>query len=226
MSILKGANMKPADYWRKHPGAMRNMNPVVNPEGFNRYDWLEEQLYKAGILVPQMERNTLLDFGCGDGEFYFQSPHCEGERRPFFINYYGIDINERALDIAREREHGRKPAFFNVESYDSISRVIIEYHIDITIAWAVLLHIDDESILQTIRALCHSPTVIVAEILGREWRRPGNPPVFNRNLIDYEELFAECGKQCVWRAHRPYAHYQNKAIAKGKNTDINMLIFQ
>jgi hypothetical protein len=30
--------------------------------------------------------------------------------------------------------------------------------------------------------------IVIGEIMGRQWRRPGNPPVFNRELSEYADM--------------------------------------
>ena len=59
--------------------------------------------------------------------------------------------------------------------------------------------------------------IIVAEICGRKWRRKGNPPVFNREAKEYEELFAKHGKFILERHHEVYLAY--------KNTYIDIMVF-
>jgi len=49
--------------------------------------------------------------------------------------------------------------------------------------------------------------VLVAEIMGRAWRRPGDPPVFNREAQEYITLFGEHGfvlDDVITAPHRRY----------------------
>ena len=53
----------------------------------------------------------------------------------------------------------------------------------------MLLHVPDDEIESIIKqAKRNYSRIVIGEIMGREWRRPGNPPVFNRNKEDYLDL--------------------------------------
>ena len=68
--------------------------------------------------------------------------------------------------------------------------------------------------------------LIVAEILGREWRRDGIPPVYNRDLDDYLPLMRAHDLVLHKHVKRPYKRYADSKYYKGKNTDISFLIFK
>lgn len=110
---------------------------------------------------------SVFEFGCGDGRL-----------SPFFLPsaYYGYDINQSALDAASianpDHEYGD-------EWRDA----------DTFLAYTVLLHLPDSAIQDVIdQAIDRYSRVVIGEIMGRKWRRDGNPPVFNRELSEYEEM--------------------------------------
>ena len=54
---------------------------------------------------------------------------------------------------------------------------------------------------------------VVGEVMGRQWRRPGDPPVFNREAHEYVELL---GRPCE-RLAVPYPRYK---------CDLTVLVFE
>lgn len=54
--------------------------------------------------------------------------------------------------------------------------------------------------------------VVLAEIMGREWRRPGNPPVFNRAGQEYIDLFTRHGFAVDDVVTGPYKRYPDIQI--------------
>lgn len=145
-------------------------------------------------FLGELARGSVLEVGCGLGRL------CEA----FDPNQYlGADINESALVRAREKHPG-----YTFETYHGQSA-------DTALLYTVLLHISDDDLSGFVAGI-NADRVIVAEVMGREWRRSGNPPVFNRDLEDYIEAFA--GFECVETYAKPYAHY--------KATDITFLVFE
>lgn len=109
----------------------------------------------------------VFEFGCGDGRL---APAFDPE------SYYGMDINPAAIKKARidnpKYSFGLSPATG-----------------DTFLAYTVLMHVPDEKIWEVVSLASESYRIVVGEILGRKWRRPGNPPVFNRERQEYEEIF-------------------------------------
>lgn len=173
-----------------------------NPEGWNPVDVIRE-------LLQSMHFETILDFGCGYGRL------CKAVQPK---KYIGIDLNPQAIQEAQRRY----PEYFFKEI-----EVHSEYdNVDIVLAYTVFLHLDDDilgSILQRLREACKSH-LIIGEILGREWRRPGDPPVFNRNLDDYISLLQKFGFQVINEYKLPYKRYADSPHFKNKNTDLSFLI--
>lgn len=141
-----------------------------------------------------LSRGSVLEIGCGYGRLCEAFDPCQ---------YLGADINENALVRAREKHPG-----YTFEAYQGQSA-------DTALLYTVLLHISDDDLPGFIAGI-NADRVIVAEVMGRGWRRPGNPPVFNRDPEDYIEAFA--GFELVETHAKPYAHY--------KGTDITFLVFE
>jgi SAM-dependent methyltransferase len=173
-----------------------------NPEGWDPVEVLEE-------ILKSLNFETVLDFGCGYGRLCkaFQPKH-----------YTGIDLNPQAIQEAQNRY---PDYFFKEIELDS------EYdNVDIILAYTVFLHLDDDiigSILQRLRKACKK-YLIIGEILGREWRRPGDPPVFNRNYDDYISLLQRHGFQVINEYKLPYKRYADSSYFKNNNTDLSFLI--
>lgn len=120
---------------------------------------LEEALKRAC-------NGTVCEFGCGDGRL-------SGIFDP--DKYFGYDINKYALAAAKESNPEHK--YRNILS-----------SADTILAYTVLLHIPDHEIEGVIDQFQYYDTIVIGEIMGRKWRRSGNPPVFNRELSEYIEM--------------------------------------
>ena len=127
---------------------------------------------------------SITEIGCGIGRLSaaFQPEH-----------YVGIDISPGVLEIAKSKN----------EHPDAEVRLL----------YTVLLHIDDDCIDGLVENLCkNTERVIVAEIMGRQWRRPGNPPVFNREADEYISIFEKCGFELAINTEKVYERYANTNI--------------
>lgn len=133
---------------------------------------------------------TVFEFGCGDGRL-----------APAFdpMDYAGFDINPHALQAAR-RANPRH-------------RYVTEWEpADTWLAHTVLLHVPDDEITELIDRAKGYSRIVIGEIMGRQWRRPGDPPVFNREAREYADLV---GSEPVVIAV-PYPRYK---------CDLQMLVF-
>lgn len=185
--------MKPFDYWSSGRG-LGEITPLGNdfPEGPKFKIWFPDIFFAQDVV----------EFGCGVGRL---APYFSKRR------YTGYDICPDAIEIARARNHGYQ---FEVIDDD----VAIEGG-HVGFAHNVLLHIPDDEIYRTI-ARFRQKRFIVTEVLGVDWRREGDPPVFNREIEGYERPFVAAG----YRLHRVQFHptdYRPKGVA----VDIAMLEF-
>lgn len=138
---------------------------------------------EVGLIAAlhQVCRGSVFELGCGDGRLAMAF---EPSR------YTGMDINPAALARARqdnpEHRFGQKwqPA-------------------DTALAYTVLLHVPDEELPAIMARLAGYPRVVIGEIMGRRWRTPGLPPVFNRERAEYEAFLGPVRE--VIRV--PYPHY-------------------
>lgn len=181
-------------YWKQDRLANvipRNRNRGEFPEGWNVRSYLQELLLNA---APQ----KILELGCGYGRLCQAFP-CE--------QYLGLDINPEAIQVAQLLNPEYR---FETIPFES------EYpRSDVLLAYTLLLHIDDLSIGSMLWRMCQSsPVILIAEILGKKrWRRTGNPPVFNRDLEDYQLLMQDCGYKLSHVTEKPYAHYADTNIS-------------
>jgi SAM-dependent methyltransferase len=109
---------------------------------------------------------SVFEFGCGDGRL---SPAFNHEL------YTGFDINPHALTAAQKANPLHKYATEWAAA-------------DTFLAYTVLLHIPDEEIESVIDQAKSYKHIVIGEIMGRQWRRSGNPPVYNRDLSEYAEM--------------------------------------
>jgi len=192
-------------YWQNDE--LKNIIPQNHgefPEGWNPAEFLQE-------VVEKLDFESVLDFGCGYGRL------CKAFDPQF---YTGIDLNPNAVAKAKELNENYNFLEINVDSEYSQA--------DLTMAYTVFLHLDDETLLNILERLRKTTKkyLIIAEILGREWRRAGTPPVFNRNKEDYVQLAASKGFEFAEEHKRAYARYANNPEFQDKNTDLSILVFK
>ena len=182
------------EFWKKE--GHKHIMPKIGgefPEGWDVKSYLTELC--DGKLVTEI--------GCGIGRL---SPAFPPE------HYIGIDISPKVLEIAESKNKNYKYLLHNQgDSYPQA---------DVRLVYTVLLHIDDDCIGDFIENLCQDPAtwhtlrVIVGEIMERKWRRPGNPPVFNREANEYITLFEKCGFELESVADKVYERYADPKFDK------------
>ena len=136
-------------------------------------------------------RGSVFEFGCGYGRL-----------APAFRldQYHGFDINPAALVEARKRNPGH---VFSDQWAEA----------DTFLAYTVLLHVHDDEIAATLRLASSYKRVVIGEIMGREWRRPGDPPVYNREAGEYAAMLR---RDPVGVIKVPYRRYK---------CDLDLLVF-
>lgn len=149
----------------------RYINPAYPAEEFPEGWDVREELRSA------IDQRPVAEIGCGYGRL---CTAFSAER------YTGYDISPAAIEAARARYPGyRFRAMANEDDFEATEAILL---------YMVLLHVADEDIGALISRLAGKARfVLVAEIMGRGWRRSGNPPVFNRGSEEYIALFAQHG---------------------------------
>ena len=182
--------MTPRDYWASGAGLGN-----ITPAGI---EWPEGEFFQAILKDIVGRSRSVIEVGCGPGRL----------AQMFAPGLYrGVDICPAAIDLAREATPSHQ--FSLIDDAEPFPEA------DVTLFHTVLLHIPDGKLASMI-ARIRSPRVIVGEILGRRWRRPGNPPVFNRERADYEAAFAPARRLARVTAI-PYPRYPN--------TDLSLMEF-
>jgi SAM-dependent methyltransferase len=125
-----------------------------------------ERFPEIGLLpiLKSVGRGSVFEFGCGDGRL-----------SQAFDDYVGYDINPTALKAAKLNNPDKRYT-------DKIVPA------DTFFAYTVLLHIPDNEIQSVIEIAKNYKRIVIGEITGRQWRRTGNPPVFNREVQEYADL--------------------------------------
>ena len=148
----------------------------MTPEQYWRQNTGLREITPAGERFPEVGLfealsaaclGVVFEFGCGDGRL---SPAFDPD------HYVGYDINPAALAAARKAN----PAHRYSEQWEPA---------DTFLAHTVMLHVPDgiaEDVLW--RAKTQYRRIVIGEVMGRKWRRPGNPPVFNREADEYAAM--------------------------------------
>ncbi|WP_459555208.1 tetratricopeptide repeat protein [Lacunimicrobium album] len=174
------------------------------PEGWNVRELLSTLFtpYADHAHATGQGDGTILEVGCGYGRLASAFPPSR---------YRGVDVNINAI----QRCQSSLPLhqFTKVDFIDEYPRSSLAF------TYCVLLHIDDEAVKSVTAKLCQAaPVVVIAEIMGRKWRRGGLPPVYNREESEYEALMQAQGYRLFRSCRLPYLHYQN--------TNISLLFFR
>ena len=168
-----------ADFWRAQNG-VRHITPAgkANPEG----KWL------LPYLAEVASHGRVVEIGCGPGRLACAfEPHA----------YLGLDLNERSIAEARTRNP--------LHAFDVVQDELPQA--DAYLIHTVLMHVPDSD-LDALLGRMNAPVVCVSEMMGREWRREGDPPVFNREPSEYAEAFAAHGYVLSHARTETYEHYR------------------
>jgi SAM-dependent methyltransferase len=168
-----------ADFWRAQNG-VRHITPAgkANPEGA----WL------LPYLADVASHGFVVEIGCGPGRLA-----CAFERHA----YLGLDLNERSIAEAIERNP--------LHAFEVVQDELPQA--DVYLFHTVLMHVPDTE-LDALLGRMKAPVVCVSEMMGREWRREGDPPVFNREPSEYVEAFAPHSYVLSQSRTENYQHYQ------------------
>ena len=168
-----------ADFWRAQNG-VRHITPAgkANPEGA----WL------LPYLAEVASHGRVVEIGCGPGRLA-----CAFKPEA----YVGLDLNERSIAEARDRN----PLHAFDMAQDELPQA------DVYLLHTVLMHVPDSE-LDALIGRMNAPVVCVSEMMGREWRREGDPPVFNREPAEYVEAFKARGYTLSASREQIYEHYQ------------------
>jgi hypothetical protein len=141
----------------------------------------------AALVGP----GSVLEFGCGDGRL---APAFDAAR------YRGVDVSSHAVRVAQMTVATHR---FYTMMPDAILPTVTT-----TFAHTVLLHVSDEDLPYVVdRLVASAPHVIVSEVMGRRWRRRGNPPVYNRESTEYVTAFTDAGMTLRSAQAWPYHRY-------------------
>jgi SAM-dependent methyltransferase len=192
------------NFWKNN--SLANIKPEIGeefPEGWNVIEFFKN------FMTPENYGETI-EIGCGYGRL------CEAfDSRA----YLGLDISP----IAIKQAIALNPLYdFKLITEDTLNKFYP--HSRTKLLYTVLLHQSDEDIKEAVENLCAtSRRIIVAEICGRDWRREGNPPVFNRNAEEYINMFQDYGRGISTIIKKPYIRYKdwNKL-----DTDLTIMVFE
>ena len=181
--------MDTTEFWKKE--GEKHIKPKIGgefPEGWDVRPY----------LAKLCDGELITEIGCGVGRLSeaFHPKH-----------YIGIDISSKVLETAESTNKNHKYLLDNQDGRYPDA--------DVRLVYTVLLHIDDGHIGNFIKNLCEgTERVVVAEIMERKWRRPGNPPVFNRGAEEYITLFEKCGFEKDYHNEKVYERYADSKFDK------------
>ena len=197
--------MQPKIYKFWEENSLANIKPNIGeefPEGWNVVDYFKN-------FQSEEEYGDIVEIGCGYGRL------CKAFNPKLYL---GLDISPAAIKLARTKYSEYK---FKLIKEDQIAE---SYPRSKTkLLYTVMLHQPDEDLIPIVQNLCAtSEQIIIAEICGYDWRRSGNPPVFNRNPEDYDYLFRLHGKGLSHLIKKPYLRYKNY---NKEDTNLSIMVF-
>lgn len=207
LTLLIGAADLQTDiynFWKNN--SLENIKPATGqefPEGWNVVEFFKK------FMSPEDYGETV-EIGCGYGRL------CKAFDPEI---YTGLDISPSAIEKARSLN----PEYdFEVITEKRVKRLYP--HSRTKLLYTVLLHQSDEDIEAAIENLCEtSRRIIVAEVCGRDWRRAGNPPVFNREPEEYIHMFQAYDRGLSTMIKKPYVRYKN---FNKSDTDLTIMVFE
>jgi len=182
------------EFWRDH--ALEHIKPRVGgefPEGWDVRD----------LLVELIGDETVNEVGCGFGRL-------AGKFNPGL--YHGWDICPSAIEEAHIHEPLHTFRLYELGHGLIPSTWVLFY--------TTLLHVHDDDVpgfLKETTSKCRK--VLIGEILGRNWRRKGNPPVFNREESEYIDVMKDAGFAFTSSRDIPYKRY-------GKGVNVSFMVFE
>ncbi len=178
----------------------------IHPQGFGEFPEGFDLVSEVKEIVKEIPHTRVVDFGCGYGRL------CESFETE---KYLGVDINPQAIEEAKSK--------FSQYKFEIAEKGI--KGADLFFAYTVFLHLNDSEVDEVLRNM-RCKWLVVGEILGKEWRRDGLPPVFNRNLEDYVKLMRSHDLILHRHTKKPYMRYASSPWYQGKNTDVSFLVFK
>lgn len=176
----------PFQYWQSGAG-LGNLTPPGDtlPEGAVFGRLLQELTFGMDVV----------EFGCGNGRL---APNFSK------LRYDGVDICPQAIDQAKALHPGYR--FHTIDDMEMLDGGFALF------AHTVMLHIPDDDLLPTMCRFTQK-LVIISEIVGRNWRRDGDPPVFNREIREYDRWMTAAGYQLKRVPFIPYSRYGGVDLA-------------
>ncbi len=174
-------------------------------EKFPEGDYVSEVLHQC-----ISEDWPLLEIGCGVGRIASIFDHND---------YIGVDINPHALHVARQRlpRHNFRLLDKGRELPEASTALM----------YTVLLHVSDDEIHDLLAEYTRKyRKFIITEVMDDRWRRPGEPPVFNRDPEAYIFIMQNLGFQLISSHKRPYKRYDTSPWNVGKDSRLTFLIFE
>jgi len=173
------SDMDYLDFWQQKGTKFITPSDKENPEGFDVQE-----------VLNMLIKGKLCEVGCGTGRI------AKG-----FIDYVGVDINPKALEIAREKYPHKDFRLTDLEEpYPEAGT---------TLFYTVCLHIPDDLIESQLKRV-RSDRIIIAEIMDRSYRKneEGYTWANNRDIEDYNKILGT-PKTVV---NIPYEHYKDTNI--------------
>jgi SAM-dependent methyltransferase len=150
------------------------------PEGTHVFDSLK-------AIIGKLNPRLLLDYGCGKGRM------CEIIAPEKYIGY---DINAQALVHARSDF----PLYSFTNDWPNVDS-------DVTLLYTVISMVSDDQLDEMLSPIT-SGTVVIAEIIGRDWANYRSIPfIYNRDFVDIAAAMSRHGYALVSDIPLQHDHY-------------------
>lgn len=181
------------------PRGMPRADFLEFPEGFDVREQVKE-------LTKDLSYNRVIDFGCGTGRL------CQSFKPE---SYLGIDIDEEALDNAKER--------FSHYSFQKLPEGPLRA--DLYLAYSVFHYLSDRQLHEVLKNI-RCKWLVVGEMLGKEWKNHDLTAPHYRDLNDYVKLMRSHDLILQKHVRKPFKKYSDSSWYQGNNTDVSFLVFK
>lgn len=171
------------------------------PEGFDVRAALKNIIHSS---------RGILEVGCGYGRLCQAFPADK---------YIGVDVNPNTIKAARQKNPGYR--------FELITPAAQLPQAGTALLYTVALHVSDEELERFLAPICRAaPVVVISEIMDSRWRRPGNPPVFNRDPEAYILSMGHLGYGITAYSKTIYARYNTPKWNTGHDVRLTIHVYE
>lgn len=159
-------------------------------------------------VLQSFSFNQVIDFGCGTGRLTYLFPP---------EKYLGLDIDSHVLQEAKIKNPKYK--------FAEILKTDAPRYADLYFAYMVFFFLSNRDLHEVLTNI-RCQTLLVGEVLGRNWRDTCIPNIYHRDLEEYIHLLRKHDFILEQKIEMPHPQYTNSNWYRNKDTNISFLVFK